>query len=78
MAEPAETLEADCSSPRAWRCEDEGWTLRLWTYDRDRNKVETDVVTGRSPKDAKFQKAARRAAGAAGCGSWPASAPNSR
>ncbi|MFL5346293.1 MAG: PEGA domain-containing protein [Hyalangium sp.] len=57
LAEPAETLEADLLVTARLALEDEGWTFRLWTYDRDHNKVEMDVVTGRSPKDVKFQKA---------------------
>jgi hypothetical protein len=57
LAEPADTLEADLLVTSRLALEDDGWTLRLWTYDRDRKKVETDVLTGRSPRDAKFQKA---------------------
>jgi hypothetical protein len=57
MAEPADTLEADLLVTSRLALEDDGWTLRLWTYDRDRMQVETDVLTGRSPRDAKFQKA---------------------
>ena len=57
LAEPADTLEADLLVTARLALEDDGWTFRLWTYNRDRNKVETDVVTGRSPKDVKFQKA---------------------
>jgi hypothetical protein len=57
LAEPADTLEADLLVTSRLALEDDGWTLRLWTYDRDRKTVETDVLTGRSPRDAKFQKA---------------------
>lgn len=57
LAEPADTLEADLLVTSRLALEDDGWTLRLWTYDRDRKQVETDVLTGRSPRDAKFQKA---------------------
>ncbi len=57
LAEPADTLEADLLVTARLALEDEGWTLRLWTFDRDRNKVEVDAVTGRNPRDAKFQKA---------------------
>ena len=57
LAEPADTLEADLLITSRLALEDDGWTLRLWTYDRDRKTVETDVLTGRSPRDAKFQKA---------------------
>ena len=49
LAEPAGTLEADLLVTSRLALEDGGWTFRLWTYDRDRNKVETDMVTGRSP-----------------------------
>ncbi len=56
LAEPADTLEADLLVTARLALEDDGWTFRLWTYNRDSNKVETDVVTGRSPKDLKFQK----------------------
>jgi hypothetical protein len=57
LAEPADTLEADLLVTSRLALEDDGWTLRLWTYDRDRKQVETDVLTGRSPRDAKFQRA---------------------
>ncbi len=57
LAEPADTLEADLLVTSRLALEDEGWTFRLWTYDRDRKTVETDVLSGRSPRDAKFQKA---------------------
>jgi hypothetical protein len=57
LAGPAETLEAELLVTARLALEDDGWTLRLWTYDRDRNTVETDALTGRSPRDAKFQKA---------------------
>ncbi|MBN1207067.1 MAG: PEGA domain-containing protein [Myxococcaceae bacterium] len=57
LAEPADQLEADLVVTARLALEDAGWTLRLWTYDRDRNKVEVDAVTGRNPRDAKFQKA---------------------
>jgi hypothetical protein len=57
LTEAADTLDADLLVTSRLALEDDGWTLRLWTYDRDRNKVETDVLTGRSPRDAKFQKA---------------------
>jgi hypothetical protein len=58
LAEPADTLEADLLVTARLALEDDGWTFRLWTYDRDRKQVETDVLTGRAPRDAKFQKAA--------------------
>jgi hypothetical protein len=58
LAEPADTLEADLLVTARLALEDGGWTFRLWTYDRDRKAVETDELTGRSPRDAKFQKAA--------------------
>lgn len=57
LAEPAESLEADLLVTTRLALEDDGWTLRLWIFNRDQNKVETDAVTGRSPRDAKFQKA---------------------
>ncbi|KFE71246.1 hypothetical protein [Hyalangium minutum] len=57
MAGPAESLEADLLVTTRLALEDDGWTLRLWVFDRDHNKVETDSVSGRSPRDAKFQKA---------------------
>ncbi|HYI00746.1 PEGA domain-containing protein [Hyalangium sp.] len=57
LTEAADTLDADLLVTSRLALEDDGWTLRLWTYDRDRNRVETDVLTGRSPRDAKFQKA---------------------
>jgi hypothetical protein len=57
LAEAADTLEADLLVTSRLALEDDGWTLRLWTYDRDRKQMETDVLTGRSPRDAKFQKA---------------------
>jgi hypothetical protein len=57
MAEPAESLEADLLVTTRLALEDDGWTFRVWTFDRDRNTVEKDVLTGRSPKDAKFQRA---------------------
>lgn len=60
LAEPAESLDADLLVTARLALEDEGWMLRLWTYDRDRNVVESDSVKGRSPRDAKFQQAASR------------------
>lgn len=57
LAEPADTLEADLLVTARLALEDDGWTLRLWTYDRDRKQVETDVLTGRSPRDVRFQRA---------------------
>ncbi|WP_224242967.1 hypothetical protein [Hyalangium gracile] len=58
MAESAETLDADLVVTSRLALEDDGWTFRLWTYNRDRNRVETDSVSGRNPRDVKFQKAA--------------------
>jgi hypothetical protein len=58
LAEPAEALEADLLTTARLSLEDAGWTLRAWTYDRDRRVVHEDVVTGRNPKDAAFQKEA--------------------
>ncbi|ADO74853.1 PEGA domain-containing protein [Stigmatella aurantiaca] len=60
LAEPAETLDANLLVTARLALEDEGWTLRLWTYDHDRGVVETDSLTGRSPKDAKFQQGGAR------------------
>ncbi|MDY7232195.1 PEGA domain-containing protein [Hyalangium rubrum] len=57
LSGPAETLDADLLVTSRLALEDDGWTFRLWTFDRDRNKVETDSVTGRNPRDAKFIKA---------------------
>lgn len=54
LSGPAETLDADLLTTARLALEDEGWTLRLWTYDRDRGVVETDVVTGRKPTDSNF------------------------
>ncbi|MGZ3457332.1 MAG: PEGA domain-containing protein [Archangium sp.] len=51
---PADTLDADLLTTARLALEDEGWTLRLWTYDRDRGVVETDVVSGRKPTDSDF------------------------
>ncbi len=50
----ADTLDTDLLTTARLALEDEGWTLRLWTYDRDRGVVETDVVTGRKPTDSNF------------------------
>ncbi|HEX8436803.1 PEGA domain-containing protein [Archangium sp.] len=50
----ADTLDADVLTTARLSQEGGGWTLRLWTYDRDRNVVETDVVTGRKPADSNF------------------------
>ncbi|WP_164008516.1 PEGA domain-containing protein [Pyxidicoccus trucidator] len=58
LAEPAESLDADLLTTARLSLEDAGWTLRAWTYDRDRRVVHEDVVTGRNPKDAAFQKEA--------------------
>jgi hypothetical protein len=58
LAEPAETLDADLLVTSRLALEDNGWTFRLWTFDRDRNKVEADELTGRNPRDAKFQQGA--------------------
>ncbi|WP_375770542.1 PEGA domain-containing protein [Archangium gephyra] len=54
LSGPADTLDADLLTTARLALEDEGWTLRLWTYDRDRGVVETDVVTGRKPTDSNF------------------------
>ncbi len=50
----ADTLDADLLTTARLALEDGGWTLRLWTYNRDRGVVETDVVTGRKPADSNF------------------------
>ncbi|MET0404351.1 MAG: PEGA domain-containing protein [Cystobacter sp.] len=50
----ADTLDADLLTTARLSLEDEGWTLRLWTFDRDRGVVETDVLTGRKPTDSTF------------------------
>ncbi|ATB30861.1 PEGA domain-containing protein [Melittangium boletus] len=50
----AETLDADLLTTARLALEDGGWTLRLWTYDRDRGVVEMDVVTGRKPAESAF------------------------
>ncbi|ATB35758.1 PEGA domain-containing protein [Cystobacter fuscus] len=50
----ADTLDADLLTTARLSLEDEGWTLRLWTFDRDKGVVETDVVTGRKPTDSTF------------------------
>ncbi len=54
LSAPAETLDAELLTTARLALEDGGWTLRLWTYDRDRGVVETDVVTGRKPNDSNF------------------------
>ncbi|QSQ20394.1 PEGA domain-containing protein [Pyxidicoccus parkwayensis] len=58
LAEPAESLDADLLTTARLSLEDAGWTLRAWTYDRDKRVVHEDVVTGRNPKDAAFLKEA--------------------
>ncbi|AGC42235.1 hypothetical protein MYSTI_00886 [Myxococcus stipitatus DSM 14675] len=58
MSGPAEALDADLMTAARLSLEDAGWTLRTWTYDRDKNVVHEDAVTGRNPKDAAFQKEA--------------------
>jgi hypothetical protein len=58
FTEPADTLDADLLVTSRLALEDGGWTFRLWTFDRDRNKVETDELSGRNPRDAKFQQGA--------------------
>ncbi|MFP2908812.1 PEGA domain-containing protein [Pyxidicoccus sp. 3LFB2] len=58
LAEPAEALDADLLTTARLSLEDAGWTLRTWTYDRDKRVVHEDVVSGRNPKDAAFQKEA--------------------
>lgn len=54
LSGPADMLDVDLLTTARLALEDEGWTLRLWTYDRDRGVVETDVVTGRKPTDSNF------------------------
>jgi hypothetical protein len=54
FSEPASTLDVDLLVTARLALEDDGWTLRLFTYDNDRREVEVDVVTGRSPKDSRF------------------------
>jgi hypothetical protein len=56
LAEAADLLDVDLLTTARLSLEDEGWTLRLWTYDRDRRVVHADVVAGRNPRDAAFQK----------------------
>jgi hypothetical protein len=51
---PADTLDADLVTTGRLALEDGRWTLRLWTYDRDRGVVETDEVSGRKPADSNF------------------------
>ncbi|WP_224365012.1 PEGA domain-containing protein [Hyalangium versicolor] len=58
LAEPADTLEADLLVTSRLALEDEGWTFRLWIFDRDGNTVVKDWVTGRNPQDGKFMSAA--------------------
>ncbi|QSQ11118.1 PEGA domain-containing protein [Myxococcus landrumensis] len=58
MSGPAEALDADLMTAARLSLEDAGWTLRMWTYDRDKNVVHEDAVSGRNPKDAAFQKEA--------------------
>jgi hypothetical protein len=58
LAEPADTLEADLLITSRLALEDGGWVFRLWTFDRDRNVVEADELTGRNPRDARFQQGA--------------------
>ncbi|WP_225408679.1 PEGA domain-containing protein [Stigmatella hybrida] len=60
LAEPSETLDANLLVTARLALEDDGWTFRLWTYDHDRGVVETDSLTGRNPKDAKFQQGGAR------------------
>ncbi|HEY0094586.1 MAG TPA: PEGA domain-containing protein, partial [Archangium sp.] len=50
----ADTLDADLLTTARLALEEGTWTLRLWTYDRDRGVVELDVVTGRKPTDSNF------------------------
>ncbi|AKQ69189.1 hypothetical protein A176_006101 [Myxococcus hansupus] len=54
FAEPAELLDADLLTTARLSLEDAGWTLRTWTYDRDRREVHEDFVTGRNPRDEDF------------------------
>lgn len=54
----ADTLDTDLLTTARLALEDGGWTLRLWTFDRDRGVVETDTVTGRKPTDSAFIKEA--------------------
>lgn len=54
LSGPAETLDVELLTTARLALEDGGWTLRLWTYDRDRGVVETDVVKGRKPTDSNF------------------------
>jgi hypothetical protein len=51
---PADTLDADLVTTGRLALEDGRWTLRLWTYDRDRGVVELDEVSGRKPADSNF------------------------
>lgn len=54
LSGPAETLDAELVTTARLALEDGGWTLHLWTYDRDRGVVEADVVRGRKPNDSNF------------------------
>lgn len=58
LAEPADTLDAELLVTGRLAREGKVWTLRLRTYDKDRNAVAEDVLTGKSPRDAKFLDAA--------------------
>lgn len=58
LAEPADALDADLLVTGRLAREGKRWTLRLRTYDKDHNTVAEDEVTGKSPRDAKFLRAA--------------------
>ncbi|XXF78987.1 PEGA domain-containing protein [Myxococcaceae bacterium GXIMD 01537] len=58
MAAPADVLDADLLVNGRLAREGKQWTLRLFTYDRDRGEVEQTVVSGKGPRDAKFLRAA--------------------
>jgi len=54
FTDAASTLDADLLVTARLALEDDGWTLRIYTYDNDRREVETDVLSGKSPKDSRF------------------------
>ncbi len=58
LAGTADALDADLLVTGRLAREGRVWTLRLRTYDRDRNAVAEDEVMGKGPRDAKFLGAA--------------------
>jgi hypothetical protein len=77
LAEAADTLEADLLVTSRLALEDDGWTLRLWTYDRDRKLLRRTYSRAARLGTRSSRRQARSCWHSESKG-WPGSAPSSR